>query len=141
MEIIKEYPPNYEEIIKVFDLSGTKPVFAWGDKLYNPHDMQLAPDILVHEQVHQAQQKNEPKDWWDLYLKDKSFRLDMESEAYAYQYAYIKSRVRAKLSKKFLELFANTLSSKMYGEIIDKKKAETLLRKRAKDLLDKKKVV
>ena len=134
LEIINEYPPNIEDIKKVFNLEGYKPIFCYGDKLYNPHEAVIIPDMLAHEEVHRIQQNGHPKEWWEQYLSDREFRLRMETEAYAHQYLYLKKVTKAKIYNKFLSQFAGLLASTLYGELLTEKQAETKLRLRAKEL-------
>ena len=136
MEIIEDYPPNYEDITKVFDLTGHKPIFTWGDKIYNPYKATIIPDLIIHEEVHEKQQGDDPKAWWDRFLTDSEFRLSQEVEAFVYQYHFLKGKLKAKLSKRFLEHFATLLSSQMYGNLLTKPEAETRIRNGYKVLVD-----
>ena len=132
MKILVGYPPNYEEIIKKFDLRNVKPVFAYGDIIYNPHNCPIADHILVHEKVHEKQQLDTnfitdlgvkqqmtPKIWWKLYLEDKGFRLEQEIPAYQAQFKFVKKIVKDKnVVNNFLITIAKDLSGKMYGNML-----------------------
>lgn len=120
MKIIQDWPPNIEKIKRVFDLSDTKPVFCWGNIIYNPHNLPLEMHIIVHEEVHEKQQeKIGVKKWWDKYLEDKDFRLSQEIPAYQAQYQFVMGIVkdRNKLAR-FLHLIASDLSGKLYGNMV-----------------------
>lgn len=132
MNVKEEFPPNYEKIKGRFDLTGKAPLFCYGDTVYNPYKAQLRQDLLVHEAVHVKQQgatKEEWDKWWDKYLDDNEFRLSQELEAYVEQYKFIKSVTKTETSDKFLDVFAEILSSAMYGNMITTSQAKTKLRK------------
>lgn len=132
MKIKNEYPPNYKEIAQVFDLSGKKPIFTYGDTIYNPHGSTIEPHLEVHEQVHVEQQGDDPKGWWDKYLVDPQFRLNQELEAYGKQYQYAKEHLPNKALKHFLFLIASDLSSEMYGSLLSHNEAESKIRNQAR---------
>jgi len=118
MTIKNEWPPNIEKIRAVFDLSGKKPVFTWGEILYNPHNCEIPEHLKIHEEIHSKQQVN-PEVWWKRYLEDDKFRLEQELEAYQAQYQYIKRLVKDRNTvAKFLYAIASDLASPMYGGII-----------------------
>lgn len=125
MKIVNDFPPNIDKIRIRFDLTGKAPLFCYGDIIYNPHKVTLREDLIVHEEVHSKQQGDDPFSWWEQYLNDNDFRLSQEVEAYATQYNWIKERVKAKTSKQFLDLFAEILSSSLYGSIISIPQART----------------
>lgn len=128
MEIVKELPPNIREIVKVFDLDGLQPVFAYGDKLYNPGGHDISDDLMVHEETHQKQQaKIGVEQWWAMYLENPTFRLSQEVEAYREQYKFIKEKYVRQVRRHMLQQMAKNLSSKLYGNIISKKDAEDLI--------------
>lgn len=132
-EIIKEYPPNYDRIKEVFNPPETV-CFCYGDKIYNPSGNKIVDHLLVHEGVHEQQQKIiGVEEWWNKYLDDVAFRLSQEAEAYATQLNWIKERTTEKISLLYLDMFAEHLSI-LYKTGIDKNKAFTLIRKTAKEL-------
>lgn len=128
MKIINDWPPNILEIQKVFNLAGLNPVFTYGDELYNPTGDPISQDLMVHEQTHQAQQETIGRDqWWAMYLENSTFRLTQEVEAYKNQWHYLKSVLNRKGRLGALNFLAEALSSKMYGNIINKKQAKELI--------------
>lgn len=135
MEVIKDYPPNYAEIAKLFDIKGKDIVYAYGDYLYNPRGNEISVHLMVHEKTHQRQQGTDPASWWDRYLKDKDFRLSQEIEAYGHQYKYIKDNHTAKSAKWFLNEISKQLSGSMYGNLLDRHSAESKIRHYAKNLV------
>jgi len=137
MKIILKTPPNYDEITKVFDLSKSQPLFAYGEDIYNPHNSPISPDLLAHEQVHiiQMLKYGDTKKWWDKYLKDKKFRLEQEIEAYGIQYLSFKGVVNEKMASVFLTRFAAILSGDMYGKMLSLQEAESKIRNYAKNCI------
>lgn len=116
MKIIEQYPPNYKEIEKAFNLGGITPVFTYGNYIYNPHKCIITLDLGEHERTHSRQQKEAPELWWDKYLKDPEFRLSQELEAYRNQFRFYKTAVKGWMP--FLKRIAGDLSGRMYGNII-----------------------
>jgi len=132
-EIKIAFPPNYEEIKKHFDIENENVVFTYGNAIYNPKDLKLPNDLIVHEEVHIRQQGNKPTEWWMKYLNDKDFRLSQEVEAYIEQYKYVKSlNIPTKIKEHFLEEISQILSSKIYGNIINYHQAHAIIRRGAK---------
>lgn len=119
MKIIQDFPPNIEQIKKVFKLRKNC-VFTWEDIIYNPDNGLIDPFLMKHESTHSLQQQEiGVKKWWDRYLKDKDFRLSQEVPAYQSQAMearkYIKNR---NILFKFFILLAKDLSGETYGNMI-----------------------
>lgn len=131
MKVIKEYPPNYEEIIAAIpEVADNKTVvFAYGDKIYAPRTKKkLSKDIRVHEEQHKRQQGSDPAAWWTRYLNDVEFRLSQEIEAYRVQYIYfVQKNHDVNKRKEFLQKISKSLSGPLYGEIISQEDAVNLL--------------
>lgn len=94
MNLSNTKPPCYDEANAFFELEKLKlgTIFTYGDTLYNPDNLEIAQDLIVHESVHAEQQGHDDtvaKLWWQRYLADPDFRLDQEAEAYAAQYDYL----------------------------------------------------
>ena len=81
MEIVQAWPPNIDAIRETFPLTGHE-IFAYGNRIYSPGADTLPLSLIAHEEVHQAQQGNDVESWWDRYLTDTAFRLQMEVEAH-----------------------------------------------------------
>lgn len=135
-QIIEEYPPNFSEIQAHFDLTNQKPVFAWGDKIYNPFKIEIPPDMLYHEYIHWQQQKHytTPAIWWTKYIMDNEFRLEEEVEAYAHQYLFVKKHTPQYVYREMLEEAAENLSSPLYNLGITKNQAEAMIKRKAKTI-------
>lgn len=131
MRIEKAVPPNYNEIsdrFKLATLGSFNPVFAYGDILFNPTGLNIPPDLMVHEEVHSAQQRAMGvEEWWEMYLKSDSFRLDQEVEAYRAQYRYFSENFNRHRRRYELDRLASDLSSALYGNIIKKRAAMDLI--------------
>ena len=131
MQIIKEYPPNYEQI-KLAVNPPKEAFFPWGEKLYNPSGVEIPEDIIYHEQVHWRQQREFPSPamWWQKWCLDKEFRKQQETEAFAHQWHFVKRFYPTKASDQALEEFSEQLADH-YKLGINKYEAKTLIRKYA----------
>ena len=127
MKVVNEYPPNIEEIKKVFPLDDDGIIFAYGNTIYAPKVDNILDHFIKHEEVHQKQQGENVEEWWEQYLADPQFRLQQEIEAYRVQYAYIKPLIRT-LKQAWLHKFAKDLSGKMYGKLITFQKAKEIIK-------------
>lgn len=125
-----DYPPNYNEIVKYFDVRGRKTiVFTYGDTIYCPSgNLDLSPDLEAHEAVHIVQQKRVggPKKWWDRYYTDMEFRLSQELEAYQEQYKHAK-KVSRPYARFLLRSVSKDLASGMYGKMLTKEEAKAAI--------------
>lgn len=128
LEQRKEFPPNIREIIKKFDLHGFNPVFTYGDTLYNPTGGEISDDLMAHEETHARQQSvYGVQDWWTRYLKDDTFRMTQELEAYREQYKHACEHYPRAVRRNLLDTISSNLASKLYGQIVKKKQAKELI--------------
>jgi hypothetical protein len=134
MKVSNTYPPNYDSILAVFpNLKAHKPIFCYGDTIFNPFNAEITPDLEAHEEVHSKQQGHDPHLWWGRYLTDKEFRLSQEIEAYGTQYALISKLVDdRKLVEWFKEKTAQALSGELYGNLLTYGQAVSKIRNYAK---------
>ena len=129
MEIVKGYPPNIKEIEKVFNLKGKKPIFAYSPILYAPMGGDLDHPTIIHEQTHFLQQGDDPKSWWDLYINNKDFRIEQETEAYSNQFQAFKERIEDRNDQaKYLHILATQFSSDLYGNVLEYSEALKLIK-------------
>lgn len=132
MAVVKyNYPPNYQDIKKAFKIAN-KPevVFTYGDTIYVPSGQKMSKDLEVHETTHTQQQTNmTPVKWWNSYIEDKDFRLEQELEAYRNQYKFAKENYPRLRRRKLLRQISQDLSSEIYGSIVTKDEAKTLIEK------------
>lgn len=138
MKISQEKPPCYDaanELFKLEELNmGT--IFTYGDTLYNPSNVVLTQDLLVHEEIHSHQQENNDtvaKLWWQRYVTDPAFRVEQEAAAYGAQWVYLcrQSRDRNKRAQ-ILHTLAGQFASPMYGRTVTHTTAMRLIREHAK---------
>ncbi len=122
-------PPNFDKITKVFDLTGKRPCFCYGDVIYNPCAGIVSEDIQAHEAVHTEQQKDfgGPEKWWDEYLADPAFRLSQEVEAYKVQYKFLMEKCTRPYRRARLKDIVADLASNMYGHVVTKEQALKLI--------------
>jgi hypothetical protein len=117
MEIVKEYPPNYAEIVKVFPSARRRGViFAYGDTIYNPSGEELSHHLKVHEAVHGIRQKELGVDaWWERYLTDYKFRYYEELLAHRAEYQSMTKNANRQQRRMALKAIAKRLASPLYG--------------------------
>lgn len=134
MTIEETFPPNFEAIKAAFPaIDGVESVvFTYGDTLHNPHQTEIRPDLLAHEEVHVTQQGADPAAWWERYLSDPAFRLEQEVAAYAAQYRFAKGILDNSRLKVLLDLLAGDLAGPGYGDLCDVHRAHSLIRHAAK---------
>lgn len=135
MKIEKSYPPNWREIETVFpDAEKHKAIFAYGDTIYNPFDVNVTADLVIHEGVHSMQQGDYPGSWWNKYFMDKDFRLEQELEAYGGQYSFIKDKMPRHLLDWKLDQIADSLAGTLYNTGITFGEAKSKIRQFSKSI-------
>ena len=122
MRTIFQYPPNYVAIRKAFDLRGAKPIFAYGDVIFNPHKCLITPALRAHEEVHSARQGDDPAGWWKQYIASKEFRLAEELPAHVVEWQTLGG------TEEQLDFIAGRLAAPIYGPMVSKPHALELLR-------------
>lgn len=117
------YPPNLEEIIRVFgrDKIINKPIlFAWGDTIFNPLSVPISKPLFFHEAVHGIRQGSQIEEWWKLYLSNPKFRLTEEIEAHREEWRQFKREHKDRNRRSsYLVSISRRLSSPLYGSMID----------------------
>ena len=48
IEVVNEKPPMYDNMSAAFKITAMT-IFTYGNKIYNPFDVAISPDLLVHE--------------------------------------------------------------------------------------------
>lgn len=128
MEIITDYPPNYDKIAEVFPIKNRPGViFTYGDTLYCPNGVDVPGHLMAHEQTHTKQQGKNVEGWWDRYLTDSEFRLNQEVEAYHNQYEYLRDNHNRKDRRFVLNQICKDLASPIYGSLVTKEQAKELI--------------
>jgi len=132
--IVIARPPIYDRCDAQFHIAGKPILFSWGDKIYNPMDVDIPHELIAHEAAHGAQQGTEEKGirrWWDQYLADPQFRLYEELLGHRAEWReYMRRHPNGKDSARVLEAIAGRLSSELYGNVIslDDARSRVMLR-------------
>lgn len=117
MRIVNEKSPVHDRAAEVFPLSGRE-IFAYGDTIYNPSGCDVPPWLVAHEEVHSRQQEEygSVEEWWDRYLIDAQFRLDMETEAHQKEYrVYCYHNKDRNDRVRYLTIVARKLAAPLYA--------------------------
>lgn len=132
-QVVKAYPPNYEQICAAIPAvrKNKHIVFTYGNMIYAPSGDELPPDFLAHEETH-VERQTDPMEWWAKYLTDVQFRLDEELAAYRVQYAYAVEHYSRAQRRSLLTGMTKDLSGSMYGKIVSRKEAINLITQGAK---------
>jgi len=133
-DIVYTYPPNIDDIAKVFPLAKELPnvVFAYGHTIYSPSKDRIPIPILKHEFVHCERQGTAEDgiiEWWDKYLKDIDFRYMEERVAHIAE--YIKAcelAVDRSGRRRALREVSKKLSHPLYGRMVTFDHARTALK-------------
>ena len=149
MRTLNTFPPNWEQIQKVFPRAKEQEaVFCYGEVLHNPFGAKITRDLEVHEATHSNQQGKDPKGWWDKYCEDPKFRYEQELQAYGLQLYFLKTNKVKKLDEGkeiemyiptrvidwYLDKIAQTLSGELYGNVTTYHKARTAIRHFIKEI-------
>ncbi len=111
-----EYPPNYQSIRDRLSIGNGDILFAYYPYIYNPSGKAVYADLMMHEDMHIAQQEHMGVEkWWAKYLDDSVFRYEQELMAFAVQYAYGLKSYPRKISDKMLSDFSIQLANGIYG--------------------------
>lgn len=118
MKIAIAYPPNIENIRKIFP-NLKKVAYCYGDTIYNPDNLRLDDAMIAHEEVHEQQQiACGVKEWWDQYLLSPVFHVLQEGPAYRRQYQYAKSVYGKRLNPQYAQKLAEVFAGDTYGRCI-----------------------
>lgn len=131
MEVVRDYPPNYEAIAARFPVIRGKPIlFAWGDRIYNPRGGIVSSALQAHEAVHGRRQGADIEGWWERYLEDDRFRFEEELAAHRAEYEYLiqEGAGNRQARRSAMRIVARRLASPMYGRLATRSEIETLLK-------------
>lgn len=137
-KIVKAYPPNYNDLSKVFPIKGKRGIiYAYGERIYNPSGVVIHPWVLSHETVHCTRQLATDSDlypeeglelWWYKYMTETQFRLDEEVLAHQAEWESIKQSHMSQRDKdRYLIMMAERLSSPLYGSMVTYIQASDLI--------------
>lgn len=140
VEIVNEKPPIYDNLCAALKIKPVNVFFTYGNKIYNPDNAEIPPEIIEHEKVHMKQQRAKykgiqmtPELWWGKYLRDPEFRLDQEDKGYARQYDAVCSIQKDRNRRaRYLWGLAMSLSGPLYGDIITHSEAMKKIKKLSK---------
>lgn len=132
IKVKNEEPPIYKSVCKAFGKKDIHAFFTYGDTMYNPSELEVPSDVLVHEAVHMEQQKHSEEEaelWWGKYLRDPQFRLDQEARAYGKQFkALCGVRKDRNHQARLLIILARSLSGPLYNNIVSHSEAMKLIK-------------
>ena len=129
MEIVSDFPPIYDEITSMFTIAKRGVIFAWGDKIYNPDNVYIPPQLIAHERVHGRRQGSDIHGWWRRYLDEKEFRLNEEILAHIAEMKYLLGpNPNRQMRRQNLRLIAKRLSNPLYRYHISRAQAQVLLK-------------
>lgn len=152
MEVVNEYPPNWDLIKVALPKATGNALFCYGDTVYNPSKQEIQPDRMFHESVHKDQQGDDVDGWYKRYLTDREFRFQQELEAYGKQFMVLKDGVE-RMADEFraegkrlgigknnvleaaLDSMASALSGDAYGNLVDFGQARSKIRNYARSLI------
>ena len=130
LEIVIDYPPIYDEIKSVFPMAGRGVIYAWGNKIYNPYNVSIPPQLIEHERVHGRRQGNDVEGWWRRYLDEKEFRLAEEIAAHIVEMmCLLGPNPNRQMRRQIIRSTAKRLSSPLYRYGISKAQAHVLLKR------------
>jgi len=137
VKISTERPPVWDNACARFKINPDTTIFAYGDTIYNPGNIDIPDDLIAHEMVHLNQQNYNNKDaaiWWGKYLRDSEFCLSQEVEAYGMQYAYVCQHKTSNKQTQFtlLKRYAEILSGPLYNHCVGAIKAMQLIKEESK---------
>ena len=130
MELVRDFPPNFDKIDKAFGIGSRKGVYyAYGDYIYSPHNDTIPDELRAHEHIHGVQQmRTPPEDWWDMYIENPAFRLAQEIPAHREELTFLCANGNRNQRRRALKTVVRRLSSTFYGKIITPGEAKRVLR-------------
>lgn len=131
MQIVIGYPPNYDEIIKVFRPIPKGVIFCWRNTIFNPGNIDVTYSLLAHEKVHRARQGGDTEGWWRQYLMSPMFRLREEIPAHHAEYLEMLKDANRNDRRRALKVISGRLSGRLYGGLVSRREAQRLVLKGA----------
>lgn len=129
IRIVVSNPPVYDAIIKAGMKPSKNAFYTYGKAIYNPSGVEIPNYIIEHEKVHIRQQGNNFKSWWRRYLRDYTFRINQEAEAYAKQYDFMCKEYKDPNKRNIILIdLARILSSPTYGEMIKSSQSYSMIK-------------
>jgi len=133
-DIVYSYPPNIDDIAKVFPMAKDLPnvIFAYGHTIYSPSKEKIPIPVLKHEFVHCERQGTAEDgiiEWWDKYLKDIDFRYMEERIAHIAEYVKAcELSIHRNARRVALKEISTKLSHPLYGRMVTFQHAKIALK-------------
>lgn len=134
MIVRQERPPLFAEIDLKFKVAHRRGVlYTFGNVIYNPDGVHIPAPLIAHEEVHADRQLyyigGGVEAWWQRYLADDSFRLNEELPAHQAEYRAICQETKDRNQRaRALQAIAGRLASSLYGNVIQLRDAQRLVR-------------
>lgn len=130
--IIYDYPPVWGAVCQTFQIIPRNVIFAYGDCIYNPDQIDLPYFLVEHEKVHFVQQGYTQEGaalWWGKFLRDPEFRVSQEVEAYGRQYRVMCSQINDRNQRvRVLWSLGQSLAGPLYNKAISHQEAMRLIK-------------
>jgi hypothetical protein len=123
LKIVNEAPPAdlLAAIVKAIPAVAEcrRPIFTYGDRIFNPSGSGIDPELYAHESVHSERQGRHPNPWWERYLSDPAFRLEEEMLGHVAEYlTYCTTHLDRNKRTMALHRIALRLAGPLYGGLI-----------------------
>lgn len=129
MRVVHDFPPNWDEVNAVFKVAGKPVIFCYGDRIYNPSQIDVTPALYAHELMHSRQQGDDPAGWWRRYIDDIAFRFEQELAAHQAEYiAAMKSAPNRHARRTYAKAIAQRLAGPLYGHVVSPMEAKRLIK-------------
>lgn len=133
MRVVNWFPPNVDAIDARFNFRarGFKPLFAWGDVIYNPYAINIPVQIFAHEKMHSLRQEVDGVErWWYRYINDDEFRLMEEVLGHRAEYESLLAQAgSSRLNRRrFMTDTVQRLRSPLYQYKVTAEMAKRLLK-------------
>lgn len=127
MQIVKDFPPLYDEMCSSLNCRGKSVIFAWGDRIYNPHGGPVHPALVAHEAVHGERQGSDIIGWWRRYMAEPAFRLAEEVPAHQAEFKALSGAGNRHMRRAALKVVADRLSGPLYGGLVSPAHAKLII--------------
>lgn len=120
-EILIEKPPVYDRCVRAFGenaIVGKPVIWSWGDKIYNPMNIEISRELLAHEAVHGRRQLGKVESWWESYLANDRFRYEEELVAHRAEWQNWVRWHAGRDNADVLNAIAGRLASALYGNVV-----------------------
>jgi hypothetical protein len=104
-------------------------LYAYGDNIYNPSNIEVPSWLLAHEAVHSLQQfeSDGAEIWWERYIASPDFRIGMEIEAHCVEVQQFNTCHSRAIRRGYALGCAERLSGDLYGNLISPRRARKII--------------